>query len=208
MPVIAIVGNKGGVGKTTLSLNLTAGMSKRNSIAVIDADPQGSALHWHAISGDTETITVFRADSHLPGQTTRLLQDYSYIVVDCPPSVDSPQTRSVLAIADLALIPVQPSPMDLWATVNTQQAITQARTSNPSLRALMVINQLELRTTLSQLVRDALTEITLPVANTSLRRRAVYRNSVLEGKSVFDMGRKGTDAATEIDQLIEEVMIV
>jgi chromosome partitioning protein len=90
--------------------------------------------------------------------------------------------------------------------VHIEQAISRARTTNPSLRALLVINQLETRTTLSRLVRDALTEIAIPVANTALRRRAVYRSSALEGKSVFDMGRRGADAATELDQLIQEVV--
>jgi chromosome partitioning protein len=70
----------------------------------------------------------------------------------------------------------------------------------------MVINQLESRTTLSRLVREAVAEIALPVASNAIRRRAIYRTSVLEGKSVFDMGRRGAEAANEINNLIEEVM--
>jgi chromosome partitioning protein len=84
--------------------------------------------------------------------------------------------------------------------------VTRAREINTALRALLVINQLEARTTLSRLVRDAVSEIGLPVADTALRRRAIYRSSALEGKSVFDMGRRGADAATELEQLIEEIV--
>jgi len=133
------------------------------------------------------------------------LRDYRTVVIDCPPSVHAPQTGAVLGFGDLALIPVQPSPMDLWANVHIEKSIDDARKVNPSLRILLVINQLETRTTLSRLVRSALSEIAFPVADTAVRRRAIYRTSALQGKSVFEMGRRGADAAAEIDQLIQEV---
>jgi chromosome partitioning protein len=205
MPVIAVVGNKGGAGKTTLSVNLAAGLTRKASIAVIDADPQGSALQWRAIADNDQALPVYGASTQLGTQAQTLLNDFEYIIIDCPPSVHAPQTNAVLEFGDLALIPVQPSPVDLWATVHIEQAITRAHENNPSLKPLLVINQLEARTTLSKLVREALTEIALPVATTALRRRAVYRNSALEGKSVFDIGRRGADAAEELDQLIREI---
>lgn len=207
MPVIALIGNKGGAGKTTLSVNLAAGLAKQTSAIVVDADPQGSAIQWNAFTDTSSTsLSVFEARDDLNIQLNELTQDHDYIVVDCPPSVNASQTIRVLEICDLALIPVQPSPVDLWATVHTEKAVQQARLSNSNLRALLVINQLETRTTLSRLVRDALSEIELPVAKTALRRRAVFRNSALEGKNVYEMGRRGIDAAREIDELIYEVI--
>ena len=207
MPVIAVVGNKGGAGKTTLSVNLAAGLTRQAKIAVVDADPQGSALHWHAIADDDErALPVYEASSDLASQATELLDDFEYVIFDCPPSVHAPQTSAVLQFGNLALIPVQPSPVDLWATVHIEHAIALAHENNPALRSMLVINQLEARTTLSRLVREVLAEIALPVANTALRRRAVYRNSALEGKSVFDMGRRGAGAAEELEQLIREII--
>ena len=205
MSIIALVGNKGGAGKTTLAVNLAAGLARQQSVAVIDADPQGSALQWRAIAGDASAPPVAAAEADLQRQAFTLLQDYRWVVIDCPPSVHAPQTGAVLGFGDLALIPVQPSPMDLWANVHIEQSIEDAHKVNPSLRTLLVINQLEPRTTLSRLVRDALSEIAFPVADTAVRRRAIYRASALQGKSVFDMGRRGADAAAEIDQLIQEV---
>ena len=206
MPVIAVVGNKGGAGKTTLAVNLAAGLAKHGSVAVVDADPQGSALQWRAIAAGSAAPPVAAATEALERQAAELLHTFRYVVIDCPPSVHAPQTGSVLRFGDLALIPVQPSPMDLWATVHIEQAIAEAHRTNPALRTLLVINQLEPRTTLSRLVREALSEIAFPVAKTAVRRRAIYRASALEGKSVFDMGRRGADAAAELDQLIQEVM--
>ena len=205
MPVIAVVGNKGGAGKTTLSINLAAGLAKQYSIAVVDADPQGSALQWRAFADHQDSIPVFEANDAIAEQVAELLQDYDYVVIDCPPSVHAPQTNAVLEFGDLALIPVQPSPVDLWATVHIEQAVDRAHATNPSLQAMLVINQIEIRTTLSRLVREALSAIALPVANTALRRRAVYRSSALEGKSVYEMGRRGADAVAELEQLIQEV---
>lgn len=205
MSVIAFVGNKGGAGKTTLTVNLASCLARQSSVAVIDADPQGSALQWRAFSESDYAVPVIEASEQLEEQTKQLIQDYRYVVIDCPPSVQAPQTKTVLAFSDMALIPVQPSPVDLWATVHIEEAVNQARESNDRLRAMLVINQLETRTMLSRLVRDALSEIALPVANTALRRRAIFRSSALEGKSVFEMGRRGDDAAREIELLIEEI---
>ncbi len=206
MPVIALVGNKGGAGKTTLSVNLAAGLAKQKSAVLVDADPQGSALQWNAFTDASDAITVIEANGDLNTRVKELSKEYDYVVIDCPPSVHAPQTIAVLEICDLALIPVQPSPVDLWATVHTEKAVEDARQSNTNLQAVLVINQLETRTTLSRLVRDALSEIGLPVAKTAIRRRAIFRNSVLEGKNVFEVGRRGIDAANEIDELIREVI--
>ena len=206
MPIIAFVGNKGGAGKTTLSVNLAAGLARQAATAVVDADPQGSAYQWSVFYESENTIPVYQATEDLEDMARQLLEDYQYVIFDCPPSVHAPQTKSVLEFGDTAVIPVQPSPVDLWATIHIEEAVTMAREVNPKLRALLVINQLEIRTTLSRLVREALSEISLPVADTALRRRAIYRNSALEGKSIFDMGRRGEDAAEELKQLIQEVI--
>ncbi len=205
MPIIAVVGNKGGAGKTTLSINLASGMSRRGGIAVIDADPQGSSLHWRAVANHDGAFAVHSANGEMRAQAQELAAQYPDVLIDCPPSVHAPQTIAALAFADVALIPVQPSPVDLWATVHIERAIAEANAENPSLKALLVINQLESRTTLSGLVREVLDEIALPVARVAIRRRAVYRNSALEGKSVFDVGSRGADAVEEINALIQEL---
>jgi len=206
MPIIAIVGNKGGAGKTTLSVNLAAGISQQSSIAVIDADPQGSSLQWRAIAGDNVHFPGYAPTFSLKQQAESYAKQNDIVLIDCPPSVKAPQTISVLEFADMALIPVQPSPIDLWATVHIEKAINEARETNPDLNAMLVINQLESRTTLSKLVREVLSEIALPVAETAVRRRAIYRNSALEGKSVYGVGKRGADAVEELNSLIKEVV--
>lgn len=205
MSIIAIVGNKGGAGKTTLSVNIATGLNKRSRTAVIDADPQRSSLQWRAFS-ENDAISVYEADEDLGSQAKELIQDYDKIVIDCPPSVYAPQTNKALVVCDRAVIPVQPSPMDLWATVHILEAIEKARQTNTKLRPLLVINQLEPRTMLSKLVREAVSEIGIPVADAMIRRRAVFKSSALEGKSIYEVGRRGEAAVEEIEKLIQEII--
>lgn len=205
MPVIALVGNKGGAGKTTLSVNLAVGLGLTAETAILDSDPQGSSAQWRSNANDDLLPQVIPETEFLIETVRELKHKYNYLVVDCPPSVLAPQTLSILQVCDLALIPVQPSPFDLWASIHIEQAVTNAKTTNPALRSMLVINQLEPRTTLSQLMREALTEINVPVANTAIQRRAVYRASALEGRSVYAMGKRGADAVAELNQLIQEV---
>jgi chromosome partitioning protein len=207
MTIIALVGNKGGAGKTTLTVNLACALNRVAPTAILDADPQGSSLQWRAIAESDETPAVFASDRQLDAVLKTRRKQYDHLIIDCPPSVNAMQTNLALQVSELALIPVQPSPLDLWATAHIDHAIEQAKHGNPELRTLLVINQLEPRTTLSRLVRQAIGELGLPAAETAIRRRAIYRAAVLEGKSVIDMGSRGAAAAEELNQLINEVIL-
>jgi len=212
LTTIAVVGNKGGTGKTTLSLNLAAGLALRESVVIVDADPQQSAYQWRLIgpeqqAGDSQggLPQVVAAAYGLDKTVQALRGTYSHVVIDCPPSIKATQTEQALRLADYALIPVQPSPMDLWATTQIARVIEKLRRENPRLRALIVMSQMEPRTTLSRLMPEAVTELDLPVAATTVRRRSIHRHCVLEGRSVFQAGRRGEAAATEIRTLLEEI---
>ncbi len=206
MPIIALVGNKGGAGKTTLCVNLASALAERSPTAILDADPQRSSLQWRDLAVRDDAVTVIDAVDGFAAQVSKSMKSFTNLVVDCPPSVDAVQTAQALELCELALIPVQPSPLDLWATVHIESRVETARLANPRLRALLVINQLEPRTRLSQLMRQALAELNLPAARTAVRRRVAYRSSVLEGRTVLDLGSRGAAAANEIRELIEEVV--
>lgn len=206
MPIVALVGNKGGAGKTTLCVNVATALSALAPTIVLDADPQRSSLQWRDLAERDDAVRVIDAVDDLRSAAQAAVGTHEYLVVDCPPSVHAVQTAEVLAICQLALVPVQPSPLDVWATVHIEEKVEEARRANPGLRALLVINQLEPRTLLSQQIRQGLAELSLPVAQTAIRRRMAYRSSVLEGRTVMDLGVRGSEAADEIRQLIEEVV--
>jgi chromosome partitioning protein len=206
MPIVALVGNKGGAGKTTLCVNLATAMSALAPTIVLDADPQRSSLQWRNLVERVDAVTVVDAVDDVGAAAQNARARHENIVIDCPPSVHAVQTAEVLALCDIALVPVQPSPLDIWATVHIEDRVAEARQVNPGLRAVLVINQLEPWTLLSQQVRQGLAELSLPVARTAIKRRMAYRSSVLEGRTVMDLGMRGRKAADEIRQLIEEVV--
>jgi chromosome partitioning protein len=206
MSIIAVVGNKGGTGKTTLSLNLGAGLARRGSVVIVDADPQQSAYQWRLVGKDDSVLPAVVAAAIGLEKTVRALRDvHDHVVIDCPPSIKANQTEQALRLAEHALIPVQPSPMDLWATTHIARVVEKLRLVNPGLRALIVMSQMEPRTTLSRLMPEAAAELDLPVAASALRRRSIHRHCVLEGRSVFQAGRRGEAAANEIQELIAEI---
>ena len=175
---------------------------------MIDADPQGSAGQWTGLAPDNRPfpVSVIAVAGNLAREVNRFRQDYQYVVIDCPPTLETETTRLAMSVSDTILIPVLPSPIDLWASVRLAEAIEQAKLGNPKLGAYLVINQLEPRNALSRGMQQALAEFDIPSLKGGLRRRAVYRTSAIEGASVFCLGKRGEAAAQEIESIIKEVI--
>lgn len=205
--VTAVINQKGGAGKTTLAMNLAAGLARRGQTVVIDLDPQGSSRQWASLGTKPFPAPVKQIVGHWDQRTLHHdFRAYRHIVLDCPPSLEGHASLQALRACDLALIPVLPSPVDLWASLRLPQEIEAARKENSRLRAYLVLNQLEPKSALSTAMHEALAEFGIPVLQAALRRRAAYRSAALEGVSVYEMGRRGAEAAAEIEAIIEEVI--
>lgn len=205
--VVTVANHKGGVGKTTIAMNLAAGLSRRGQCALLDADPQGSALLWaRAAEPSRFPVAVTNGASGVDGELQRLRAQHDFVVVDCPPATDAVQTQTALVDAHTLLIPVLPSPMDLWATARIEDMVKRARDRNPRLQARLLVNQIETNNAMSRAVGGALTELAVPALGSGLKRRAAYRTAALEGCSVYDLGARGQAAADEIDAVIEEML--
>ena len=205
--VIAVINQKGGTGKTTLALNLAAGLARRAPTAVVDADPQRSISQWIAMGEGENALPVATPIGAAPVATiAHLKQSHRYVVVDCPPAVQGPVIDAVMAAADLVLIPVLPSPLDLWASVEMSALVSLAQQKNRALQAYLILNQVETRNALSRVMQQAVAELDVPLLQASLQRRAAYRSAAVEGVSVYALGSRGLQAVADIEAIIEELL--
>lgn len=202
---IALLNQKGGTGKTTLAIQVASGLARRGSVSLIDLDPQGSSTHWigqlQARGGEQRPVLIDWPESGWSDEAVST----DFLVVDCPPAAADARTADALAQMDWLLVPMMPSPLDLWASWRLVETLHQARACNPRLKARLVINQAEPGSALSSAMREALTEFGVPALSTVVRKRAAYRTAALEGASVYDLGRRGSAAAAEIDAILEEL---
>ncbi len=212
--IITVCNQKGGSGKTTLSMQIAGTLArKKNKVLVVDADPQGTATRWAASADDENpfpaaVIGLGAANEKVHREIKKFVGDYDFIVIDCPPAADSPVPQSALLIADLALVPIIPSPLDLWASVGIRQIIENVSDINDTLIARLVVNQCQPKTNLAKDTLEVLPEFGIPVCKNYLHQRIAYRQSAVFGQTVQDFGSKAKDAIREIENLTKEILSI
>ena len=202
--VITIAQQKGGAGKTTLVAQLAVAILKTGqSVAVTDIDPQASLSQWHA----ERVKTLGKADLALSqingwrttGEVERLAQRHDVVLIDSPPHAET-EARIAVRAAKLVVVPVQPSPMDFWATRPTLElARLEKRT------ALLVLNRIPPRGRLADELVAKAGELGADVAAARIGNRVGYPDAMMRGLSVVEVNRSGR-AAQEIDALAEEIL--
>ena len=209
--ILVAVNQKGGCGKTTVAMQLGGTLGRHGQrVLIVDADPQGTATRWAASASDENPFPAHVAGLAAAGgkvhrEIKKYLESYDYILVDCPPAVESPVPQSVLLIADVALVPIIPSPADLWAATGTRGLIERASEINPSLRSRLVVNMLQSNTSMSKEVLAVLEDFGIPLTDIRLHLRTAYRQSAVYGTTVHDLGREAGKAIIEVEALTVEV---
>ena len=206
--IVGVLNQKGGVGKTTLAVNIAAGLARTGSrVLLIDADPQGSALDWAAAREGAPLFSVVglpRPAVHKEIGT--LCHGYDHIVIDGPPRV-SELARSAIMASDLVLIPVQPSPYDVWAAEEVIKLIDEVRVFKENIKSAFVINRKITNTAIGREVREALSAYSVHVLDAAIAQRVVFAEAVGRGLSVFEC-EAGGPAAADIDAVIKELLEV
>ena len=212
--IITLVNQKGGPGKTTITMHLAGTLARRGfKVLVVDADPQGTATRWAASAPDgaafpTSIAGLAGADVNLHREVKKFFTDYDFIVIDCPPSADSAASQSALLVADLGLVPVIPSPPDLWAGVAIRKVIEVASSVNEHLQARLLINQRKPNTRLAAKTLELLPEYLIPLCRTQIGDREAYRHAAAYGQTVHDLGPKAAPAVREVEALTSEILSV
>jgi chromosome partitioning protein len=207
--IVALLNQKGGVGKTTLALHLAgawAALGRRT--VLVDADPQGSALDWSQARAATSAPRLFGvlglARETLHREIPELARGVDHVVIDGPPRVAA-LARSALLAADLVLIPVQPSALDGRASAEMLRLLDEARVFRPDLRARFVLNRCTARSLIARETAHALAQSDPALMAARIGQRVVYPEAAGQGRLAFELDLQGP-AAEEIARLAAEVL--
>ena len=200
-----VLSSPSGVGKTTLSVNIAAALARTGKrVLLIDADPQGSALDWAAAREEEPLFAVVGLPKpSIHKELTVVGEGYDHIVIDGPPRVTD-LARSAIMASDIVLIPVQPSPYDIWAADEVVKLIQEASVFKENIKSFFVINRKIANTAIGRDVRDALGGYNIPTLKASIVQRVVFAEAAAVGKAIYEQDRDGI-ASQEIEAVVNEL---
>jgi len=201
--IISILNQKGGTGKTTLAVNMAREYTNRDfKTLLVDSDSQGSALRWHEESGGELIDLTCLPVTTLDKDVVKFKDRYERIIIDGIPRV-SPLTICAIKAADIILIPVQPSPYDIWATEDLVRLVQERiEITEGKLKAAFVVCRNIKGTLLSREITTQLLTFGLSVFIHGTFQRQEYAKSVQEGRTVLE---SNTEAKKEIISIVNEL---
>lgn len=211
--IISISNLKGGVGKSTVAINLSGYLAKSSKVLLVDADPQGSITTWLnlKLKNNPEkllTKNLIVSDESFSFEDLKTLKHrfkiYDYIIIDCPPE-DAVIMRTALVVSDFVIIPVAPSPFDVSSTKKTITTINEGFNSKAiKVKPYMLVSQKATGTVLGREVKGALKVYKFPVLRTEIYRREILKTAVIYGKTIFEYA-PGSESSKEFSKLGKEV---
>lgn len=209
MPVVGVLNPKGGAGKTTLCTNLARALQLDGAaVLVIDSDPQGTARDWYASQGaDGPGPEVIGMDAGAIGRGLgRVGQGYDFVFIDGAAKIEGRESAGVVKACDAIVIPVQPSPPDIWGARDLVDVITaRQEIADGKPAAAMVISRQIAGTKLADGVADVLAVFGLPIFGARTSQRIAYAEAFVSGLSVLDTEPDGR-AAEEILAIKNELL--
>lgn len=204
MNVIAVLNQKGGSGKTTIATHLARALQlEGHDVLLVDSDPQGSARDWAAVD-ESQPVAVVGIDRPTIERDIKHVARKDFVVIDGAPQA-ADLAISAIKSADFVLIPVQPSPYDIWATSDLVDLVKQrVELTDGKLKAAFVVSRAIKGTRIGAEVSQALEGYGLPVLEARISQRVIYPGTAATGTTVLDAEPEG-EAAREIVALMNEI---
>jgi len=199
--VITVAQQKGGTGKTTLAANLAAALAPSRSVALVDIDPQHSLARWNERRPKTAAKLMFLEVSgwRVTGELDRLKAAFDIVLIDSPPQIDT-DARLAIRGADLVLIPVQPSPPDIWAAEGTLKLAAAEKR-----RTAMVLNRLPAAGKLRETITAQLHAERKPLLTATIGNRTGFAAAFARGLGITETAPRSI-AANELRALLTELL--
>lgn len=202
--VITVAQQKGGSGKTMLAANLAACLAAGKTTALLDIDPQHSLKRWHSLRADRDPAAARLTFSDVSGwrlgtELDRLRREHEVVVVDTPPVLDT-DARRAIRVADLVVIPVQPSAPDLWAAEGTLKLAADERR-----RACIVLNRVPSTGKQRETMERELHARGFALLAAALGNRAAFSQAFAQGLGVVEAAPR-TPAAAEMRAVVETML--
>lgn len=208
--IIAVYNQKGGCGKTATSMQLGGALGLRGyKVVIIDMDKQGTASHWSARAKDKAPFpaTVVSLSAHqekMVNEIEKMVDVYDFVIVDCPPAIDSQAPWAALQIADLGLIPVTPVMDNIWASNEASELGLRAKQDNPELVLRYVVSRMKRGNIYDSCLKRLHADPNIESMKSMVMDRNVYPESQLIGQTVHARGNRV--ATQEIEALTSEVL--
>lgn len=205
--VISFLNQKGGVGKSTLAINVAACLSLlQQKVLLIDADKQGTASTWAGLRAESIFQTVSMARENMARDALKLAADFTFTIIDGPPQAET-ISRSCIVASDLVVVPIEPGGASRWSSDLTVRQLVEAQELKPKLKCGLVVSRKIGGTVLGRDARIMAADAGIPMFKTEIEQRIAYAEALTMGKTIFEWTSRSA-AIAEIQSLTNELLEV
>ena len=205
--VISFLNQKGGVGKSTLSINVAACLALLGQkVLLIDADKQGTASTWVSLRHETKFQVVSMARENMARDALRIAADFDFTVIDGPPQAET-ISRSCIVASDLVVVPIEPGGASRWSSDLTVRQLKEAQELKPTLKCGFVVSRKIGSTVLGRDSRVMAADAGIPIFDAEIEQRIAYAEALTMGKTIFEWSGGGP-AVIDIQNLTHELLEV
>ena len=205
--IISFLNQKGGVGKTTLSINVAACLSLLGQkVLLIDADKQGTASTWASLRTESAFQVVSLSRENMARDAMKLAAGFDFTIIDGPPQAET-ISRSCIVASDLVVLPIEPGGASRWSSDLTIRQVTEAQELKPTLKCGFVVSRKIGGTVLGRDTRAMAADAGIPAFKTEIEQRIAYAEALTMGKTIFEWAGRGA-AITDVQSLTHELLDV